>query len=294
MSDELVKNVSNLTEKRGAYSGGYATGLPWLTVMRSTLKTTANHLLYRPSLCIALRGRKELFVGEERLTYRAMQGMVVRVDLPAAGRVADASKTEPFLGLMIEFDLALMRELLSVIEPAPTSRQELGAFVIDIEGALADTIVRLSRVLDDPAALRVLGPNFLREISFWLLTGKHRERIQSIAIADTRARGIAAAIRILLDDMTRPVSVPQLAKAAHMSSTVFHEHFKSLTSLTPLQYQKRLRLLEARRLLVDNSANAETAAFRVGYQSVSQFSREYSRMFGLSPIRDVRRAQAVR
>lgn len=296
MSDELVSRVRAFTESRGSVTGGYATGLPWLTVMRSALTTPAHHRLYRPSLCLVLQGSKEMLIGDECLTYEAMQGLIVRVDMPAAGRIADASTHEPFLGLMVDFDIGVMREVMHAIEPQtmPPSSEEIGAFVIDVEGSLADAMLRLVRLLEDPVALRVLGPSLLREISFWLLTGPHAEKVRMVAIADGRMQGVAAAIRILITDLARPVRIPELAKAAHMSSTVFHEHFKSLTSLTPLQYQKRLRLLEARRLLLDDSANAETAAFRVGYQSASQFSREYTRMFGTSPKRDTRQPSARR
>lgn len=292
MANELLDRIWAFTDKHGGHHGLYESGLPWFGVMRSGLKTPAMHRLYKPSLCLVVQGEKQMFIGADRLTYGAMQAAVVKVDMPAAGRVADASKRQPFLGLMIDLDIAMIRELLNELD-SNAQRQPnrgSGAFIIDIEGALADTILRLVRLLDDHTSLRILGPSLLRELSYWLLTSKHADAFRSIAVADGRERGVAAAIRVLLEDLAKPVRIASLAKAAHMSSTAFHEHFKSLTSLTPLQYQKRLRLLEARRLMMDDAANAETAAFTVGYQSASQFSREYTRMFGASPKRNTRPA----
>ena len=227
--------------------------------------------------------------GDRRFDYRAGQALVVSVEMPLLGRVAEASPSVPYLGLIIEFDLAIMREVLEGLGSPLPSGGELkpGLFVADLEGPLMDCTLRMVRLLSTPEAIPALRPLILREICYWLLTGPHGGEVAKLALANTHTQSIIQAIHSLRDRFAEPVRIEELAETARMSGSSFHRQFKAITSMTPLQYQKHLRLLEARRLLVTDAANVEAAAFQVGYESPSQFSREYSRMFGAPPRRDI-------
>ena len=186
-----------------------------------------------------------------------------------------------------------MRQVMEELEtpPLPNDDVGLGLFVTDFEGPLADCVVRLVRLLATPKAIPVLYPAIMREISFWLLTGKNGGEVAKVVLPNSRTRRLAEAIQILRDDYVRPIRIDELASVAHMSPSSFHQHFKTLTSMTPLQYQKQLRLLAARRLMTASGINVAAAAYQVGYESASQFSREYARMFGMPPKRDVMRME---
>ncbi|PTY02827.1 AraC family transcriptional regulator [Opitutaceae bacterium EW11] len=286
MLENLVKILARHT---AACDRPLATAVPGLTLMRADKPKRPNHILFRPALCLVAQGGKWATFGDRRIDYRAGQALIVTAEVPMLGRVAEASVREPYLGLVLELDQAVMREVLSALEnpPAVDESTKPGVFSIEVDGPLADATLRLVRLLDTPQAIRALYPAIMREITYWLLSGPHGAEVIRMALAQSHERRIAAAIRTLRQHFAKQVRIEDLAKVAGMSPSVFHRHFKAVTALSPLQYQKRLRLLEARRLMVDGDANVETAAFEVGYESASQFSREYSRMFGAPPRRDV-------
>ena len=267
------------------------TGIDGFTIDRRLHETQppAHHIV-RPSLCTVLQGGKWATFGEHQFHYHAGQALVVSVEIPSFGRVTDASPSKPYLGMMIEFDLAIMREVLEKLDEPPRTSVESGAgwFVSDFDGPMADCALRMLRLLDTPKAIPLLYPSIMRELCYWLLTGPNGGDVAKIVLANGRAQSVVAAIQTLRDHFAEPVRIEDLAGAAQMSLSAFHRQFKALTSMTPLQYQKRLRLIQARNLMVTDAANVETAAFRVGYESPSQFSREYARMFGAPPRRDVR------
>lgn len=209
--------------------------------------------------------------------------------MPAVGQVTRASPAEPYLGLVIELDLGVMREVVESLDSAPVALESArhGVFVSDFEGPLADCAARAVRLLETPQAIALLYPAVMREICYWLLTGPHGGEVVKMALGSDRTRRLVGAIHALRDRYADPVRVDELASIAQLSPSAFHRQFKALTAMTPVQYQKQLRLFEARRLLASGETNVENAAFRVGYESASQFSREYSRMFGASPRRDV-------
>ena len=230
------------------------------------------------------------------MDYRAGQALVVSVEMPAFGTVAEASPTEPYLGIIIEFDLALMRDVMDNLDTLPGVSSDVvgrGVFVTDFDGPLADCALRMMRLLNTPQAIPVLYPAIMREICYWLLTGPHGGEVMKMTMAKSHTRRLISAIHLLRDHFSEPIRIEELALAAQMSPSALHRQFKSITSMTPLQYQKQLRLLEGRRLMVAEEANVETAAFQVGYESPSQFSREYSRMFGMSPRRNVASLKGV-
>jgi len=290
MPNELTEAVTRYTEAQAGPSP-FVTAVPGLTLLRSDHEKKPNHLIYKPALCIVVQGAKRTTFGHRRFEYRAGQALVVTVEMPAFGTVTEASPTEPYLGVIIEFDLGIMREVMEMTEsldtlPSVSSDEGQGVFVTNFDGPLADCALRMVRLLETPQAIPVLYPAIMCEICYWLLFGPHGGEIIKMTMGKSHARHVIDAIHSLRDRFSEPIRVEELASAAQMSPSAFHRQFKSITSMTPLQYQKQLRLLEARRLMVFGDVNAETAAFQVGYESPSQFSREYSRMFGISPHRD--------
>jgi AraC-like DNA-binding protein len=246
-----------------------------------------DHRIQKPALCAVLQGAKWAAFGAREMEYRAGQALLVSVEMPTAGRVTEATRTEPFLGLVIELDLGIARDVLEALPaPPPPAGLDCAAFVVDFDGPLADCAHRLVQLLAQPNAMPVLAPSIMREICYWLLTGPHGSAVARAALGDGRSRGLIAAIHELRRRFAGPLPMRELAKTAGLSVSAFHRRFKAFTGMTPLQYQKRLRLLEARRLLTAG-AHAESAAYAVGYGSPSQFSREYSRLFGAPPRQDI-------
>ncbi|WP_158902599.1 AraC family transcriptional regulator [Burkholderia sp. L27(2015)] len=294
MSENLVEVISRHMDANGG-DGLFITPIDGLFLMRRALPAIPAHLIYRPALCLVVQGGKSISIGKKVLDYTAMQALIVSVELPAFGRVTQASAQQPFLGVTVEFDIGVMREVMQELDapPKPNGTAGLGVFVSDCDGPLADCVLRLIRLLDTPNAIAVLQRAIMREICFWLLTGPHAGEVCKIALPNSHTQRVANAIYVLRDHYARTVRIEELAEAAQMSPSSFHQHFKALTSMTPLQYQKQLRLVEARRLMADDAANVETAAYQVGYESASQFSREYSRMFGTPPKRDVAALKAI-
>lgn len=276
-------------ESRGGGEGRFETPMAGVHVMRVFNQKMPHCQLYRPSLCVVVQGAKQMVFGEETLNYGAMECLIVSVDLPASGRVTEASPAAPFLGINIELDTAMMREVLQQLPkpPVPSERTGVAAFVGKIDGDLADAVLRLIRLADTPDAVPILYPAVMREICYRLLIGPNGAEVSKLALPETHAQRVWQAICVLRDNYNQPLRVEALAEAARMSPSSFHQHFKALTSMTPIQYQKQLRLLEARRLMVVDATSVGEAAYLVGYESASQFSREYSRVFGAPPKRDV-------
>jgi AraC-like DNA-binding protein len=240
-------------------------------------------------------GAKREIFGDRRLEYGAGQALIVCVETPAVATIVEASPGEPFLGIVIEFDLAILRDVLNELATPPGAGNHIrhGVLVTDFSGPLADCVFRMVRLLNSPQAIPILYPGIMREICYWILTGPHAEQVVRMTMANTHEQNVIRAIHFLRHRFGKAIRIKELAAVAKMSETAFHRHFKTMTSMTPLQYQKQLRLIEARRLMLAESMNVETAAFQVGYESPSQFSRKYTRMFGASPRRDIAALQLV-
>lgn len=227
--------------------------------------------------------------GDRRFDYSAGQALVVSVEAPASGRVTQASASEPYLGVIIELDLGVMREVMEGLDSPPVTggNARNGIFVTAVDPSVADCALRAVRLLDTRKAIPMLYPSIMREICYWLLTGPNGGEVAKMTLATNHTQRVIKAIHALRDRFAESVRIEELASIAQLSPSAFHRQFKALTSMTPLQYQKQLRLLEARQLMVAGAANVEAVAFQVGYESPSQFSREYSRMFGAPPRKDV-------
>lgn len=289
MSNTLVEDLKRYTDKHAGEESPFLTAIDGMIIMRSDRERLPSHRIMKPALCVVVQGAKWTTFGERRYDYRAGQALVVSVEMPAFGRVAKASAAEPYLGVVIEFDLAVMRDVMERLDtpPKPESNLVHGVFVTDFDGPLADCVQRMVRLLDTPQAIPMLAPLIMREICYWLLTGPHGSEVAKVVLANSHVQRVVTAIHALRDQFAETVRIEELAAVAQMSPSAFHRQFKALTSMTPLQYQKQLRLLEARHLMVTGAATAEVAAYQVGYESPSQFSREYSRMFGAPPRRDI-------
>lgn len=288
MTRALIESVKRYTERQGGESP-FVTPIDGVTILRADRERHPSHLVMKPALCVVVQGAKWSTFGGKRYDYRAGQALVVSVELPAMSRIVQASPDEPYLCVVIEFDLSLMREVMEQLDRPPASEGELGhgVFVTDFDGPLADCVQRAIRLLDTPRAIPVIAPMIMREICYWLLAGPHGGEVAKLVLANGHVERVVSAIHNLRNRFAETVRVEELASLAQMSLSAFHRQFKALTSMTPLQYQKQLRLLEARHLMLTGAANAEAAAYRVGYESPSQFSREYARMFGAPPRRDV-------
>ena len=294
MASPLAEALLRYTERQTGESP-FLTAIPGLAVMRSDHPKPPSHILSGPAVCLVAQGAKWGNFGGQQLEYRAGQALVIGVETPSVGRVFEAKPGAPCLVLMFELDLSVLREVAQTLEPSPgvSGPPRRGVFVTAFDGPLADCALRLARLLETPQAVPALHPGIMREICYWLLVGPQGGDIARLAVKTGPSRHVTDALRSLRDRFRDTVRVEDLAEIAHMSVSAFHRQFKALTSYTPLQYQKQLRLLEARRLMVAHGANVETAAFEVGYESPSQFSREYARLFGAPPKRDVQRLQTA-
>jgi AraC-like DNA-binding protein len=288
MASDLLAAVHAYVGEHGGGEGYFELPMSGVHILRSFHQVAANHALYRPSLCVVVQGGKQLLIGDDRLEYGTMQCLIVSMELPVCGGIVAASPEEPFIGVTIDFDPAILRDVLNHLEnpPAPPRSDGHAVFVADVGDALADCILRLVRLAGTPQAVPVLFPAILRELYYWLLSGPYGGEVCRQVLPETHLARIAKAIWLLREKYTETLPVDRLASVAGMSASSFHHHFKSLTSMTPLQFQKQLRLLEARRLMLSDAVNVAEAAYRVGYESASQFSREYSRTFGVAPKRD--------
>ena len=286
MLTELKTLISAAADAAPGAEPFSATPIAGLTVMRAHAPGPPLRMVYRPVLCLVAQGAKRVLAGETMHAFGAGQSLIVGIDIPATGQVVRASAAAPYLAAAAELDVALLRELAGTcISPRHDDGTAQGMFVGEDDPALAECMIRLLRLCGEPEAAPVLQPLLLRELHYRLLTGPHGAALRRLAVPDGRTERIARAIHLLRRDFTRTLKIQDLAAAAGMSVSTFHLHFKTATAMTPLQYQKQLRLLEARRLLLADTS-AERAAYAVGYESPTQFSREYSRMFGLPPRRD--------
>lgn len=295
MTSPLARALSRYIDAHGGGEGLLPTPVEGLALFRATDTVSPSHTLYKPCLCVVAQGAKQVSFGKGMLQYDEQQCLIVSIDLPVVGRVTQASAAVPYLAMAVELDVRIMRAVMAELDNPPRPREEVasGIFVETLAEPLADCFLRLVRMLESPGAV-VLYPSIMREICFWLLTGAHGAEVCKLTLPGSHTLRIAEAISLLRDNFARCVRVEQLASTAKMSPSSFHQHFKALTSMTPLQYQKQLRLLEARRLMLAEGINVSSAAYQVGYESASQFSREYSRMFGAAPKRDAMELKGAR
>ena len=265
--------------------------IPSLSLFREEGPTDPISAVYEPSVCMVVQGAKRVLLGNETYVYNEQQYLITSVDLPAFFQVIEASKERPLLGLKLTFDIQEVSRLLidSNFPHHRAQRSAHGMATSEITLPLLTAFQRLVDLLDEAQDIQMLAPIIQKEIVYLLLAGEQGARLRQIAAAGSQSQQIARIIEWLKNNYTQQLRIDDLASQARMSTASFHNHFRSITALSPLQYQKHLRLHEARRLMLAESLDAATAAFQVGYESPSQFSREYNRLFGAPPLRDVTR-----
>lgn len=247
--------------------------------------------MYEPSICLVAQGAKRVLLGDDTYVYDARNYLITSVHLPTVVQITEASPEQPYLGLSMRLDQREISQLMvdSNLPPPPPQQSTRGMATSDVTLPLLSAFHRLIDLLGEEKDIPILAPIIQREIIYRLLVGDQGARLRQIASAGSQSQQIARAIEWLKGNFTQPLRIDDLAEQARMSSSTFHHHFRSMTALSPLQYQKHLRLNEARRLMLTERFDAATAAFQVGYESPSQFSREYSRLFGAPPLRDIAR-----
>ena len=266
----------------------YATGLAGLSILRSRKPTALEAVLYNPLFCLILQGRKETHLGMRRMSFAAGESLIVSHQLPVISRVTEATEMTPYVALVLELDMGIVRSLYDEVSEVEIEEEHARALNVgQTDGALLDAMGRLVDLIERPFEAKVMLPLVLREIHFRLLLAQHGGMLRQLLQRGSQADRIAKAIARIKQSYATSLTVAELASVAGLSPSSFHEHFKALTATTPLQYQKELRLLEARRLLMNGTHSVSSAAFEVGYESPTQFSREYSRKFGNSPRKDL-------
>lgn len=291
---QALQQLARLIRCHAPASGTYQTEVPSLSLMHASHLSEPLESIYKPSVCVVAQGAKIASLANETFRYDPSTYLVTSVELPITGRIVDASPDIPFLGLKLTFDADVIIEIvkkMNRLASVPTEGGR-GVTVNQISPELLETIVRLVQMLDTPEDIPVLAPLVTREVLYRMLQGEQGALLYQFAINGSHAYNIAQAIRLINRQYDHPLSVEQLAKSVNMSVSAFHKHFKRVTAMSPLQYQKTIRLQEARRLMVTESVQASDAAFRVGYESPSQFSREYTRMYGQPPMMDVQKLRS--
>src|SRR5215216_2809747 len=263
--EELAERIA-----RAAREDGTVEPLEGLQLRRASSPTEIGHSVSFPALCVVAQGSKEILLGEERYRYDPTHYLITTAELPIASQITEASEESPYLGLVLKLDSAV-----KAIDVNP------------VDAGLLDAVVRLARLLDSPAEAGFLAPLVRREIVYRLLRGEQGGRLSHIAVLG--GHRIAEAIERLRKDFDRPLRIEDVAREFGMSVSSFHHHFKAVTAMSPLQFQKQLRLREARRLMLGEDLDAASAGHRVGYGDASHFTREYKRLFGEPPARDVER-----
>jgi len=283
--DVLSQRIAEWTEQREKY----ATAVPGLSLFRREEPTEPVSGIYEPSICLAVQGAKRVILGEDSYVYDAHHYLITSVHLPIIVQIIEASPDKPYLGLRLTFDLRELSQLMvdSNLPRPRLQKSSRGMATGEVTPQLINAFIRLIDLLADEKDIPILAPVIQREIIYRLLVGEQGERLRQIAAAGSQGQQIAKAIGWLKSNYVLPISMDELAAQANMSTSTFHHHFRSMTALSPLQYQKQLRLQEARRLMLAERMDAANAAFQVGYESPSQFSREYNRLFGAPPLRDI-------
>ena len=291
MTHTLLQAVRRYVETYADPAGVAQTPIPGLTTIRSVTPSGLLHAISQPLVCLVLQGSKQVAMGTQSFSFGAGDSLLITADVPTVSQITSASADTPYLSLVLELDPAVIADLAMQMKEEATIADGTPVRVDPTDAEVADAALRLMRLLDRPASIPVLHAQLVRELHYWLLEGKHGAAIRRLGWPDGHARRVGRAVALLRAEFARPLSVDQLAATAGMSASSFHHHFRAVTSLSPMQFQKQLRLIEARRLMMSEGRSASSAAFAVGYESVPQFTREYGRMFGLPPGKDM---EAVR
>lgn len=289
-ASELAQLMMSFEQKDGIHP----TKIPRVSIIRSSKPTDPVHVVHNPAVCIVVQGAKKVILGDRVFEYGAAKYLAASVDVPISGQVTEASQDLPYMCFKLDLDLKIMSDVFLNYD-IPTSNKlvkNCGVGVSNVNERLLDSALRLISLVDYPEDIEALAPLAEQEILYWLAKGEQGAIIHQIANKDSRLRQVYKAINHIKISFDQPFNMNELLEVANMSSATFFQHFRTTTNMTPLQYQKQLRLQEARRLMFLNEMDVSGAGFKVGYESPSQFSREYSRLFGLAPSKDMERIKS--
>ncbi len=296
-SSRFVSDRTELAERIVAHisQDGRKEVRPGLYLNRASQIGEAVYAVAEPSLCVIAQGSKEVFLGNLAFRYDPAHYLVSTMELPISGKVLEASMRQPYLSLRIVLEPSLVTSVLaeSGYSSSTTDSSATGIDVSVLGEKLLDAVLRLVRLLDDPREYQVLAASTLREIVFRLADSQQSHRLRHVANLGGQSHRMVQAIRMIRERFNLPIRIEDIADELHMSVSSFHTHFKAATAMSPLQFQKQLRLQEARRLMLDEALDAAQAGFQVGYEDAAQFNREYKRKFGLPPKRDAERLRTA-
>ncbi|RVT46190.1 AraC family transcriptional regulator [Rheinheimera sediminis] len=292
IEQQLEQLKAQLMPHMPAY-GAMESIIPDLCLYRTEVTTEITAVVYEPSLCIMLQGEKEVYLSNDRIVYDPLSYLLVPVTVPASGKVTKASAKTPYLGLRLTIDLKELADLvIDVGGRVERSKEQVKAISVGrVDEGLLSAIARLLQLLDKPSDIPVLYPLLKREILYRLLLGDLGSQLRDFMLLDSQGHRISKVIEILRKKFNEPLRIKDLADEVHLSESALFQAFKAVTGMSPLQYQKKLRLNEARRIMLHEGIEAATASYKVGYESPSQFSREYSRLFGAPPKTDIERVR---
>ncbi|MBF8640711.1 MULTISPECIES: AraC family transcriptional regulator [Pseudomonas] len=290
LQQELAALIDQLTLTDGAHT----TRIDGLCLMRASQPSDPVHGISNPSFCVIAQGRKQVTLGDECFTYDPLYYLVGSVSLPVTGQIIEATPERPYLCIRINLDPAEITRLIADAGPTgvPVVPAHRGLYVERVDNAMLDAVTRLVRLLHTPRDAAMLAPLVLREIYYRLLRSPQGYRLYEMAITNSQTHRVNRAINWLNQNYIEPLKIDELARRVNLSPSTLHHRFKAVTAMSPLQYQKQLRLQEAKRLMPHEGIDCSSAAHRVGYESPSQFSREYSRLFGAPPMKDMARLRA--
>ena len=296
-AQQVAANRDELTERiaRALPDDGRQEPLKGLHFIRASSPSERVHGVSKPSLCVIAQGAKEVYLGDDCFRYDPAHYLLAVAALPVVIQIAEASIDTPYLSLALDLDPSIVSSVM-VETGLPASRARISARAVDVsplESNLLDAVVRLVRLVDSPNEARIMQPLVTREIVYRLLVGAQGDRLRHLTPLGGTTTRIASAVQRLRTDFDKPLRIERIANELGMSVSGFHAQFKAVTAMSPLQFQKHVRLQEARRLMIANNLDAASAGHRVGYEDASHFTREYKRLFGEPPIRDLQRVRAA-
>jgi AraC-like DNA-binding protein len=288
----LLSIADRYAEAHADQDGVAPTPIPGVAIVRATVPSGLVHAVSRPLVCLVLQGSKHVTMGADHFAFSAGDSLIITADVPTVSQITKASFAAPYLSVVFDLDLAIIADLaLQMDNGNEVHRAPVRVEPTDAE--VTDAALRLLRLLNRPAAMPVLHAQLVREFHYWLLAGRHGPSVRRLGWPDSQAQNVARAVAVLRAEFAQSLPVARLAAMAGMSPSSFHAHFRAATSLSPLQFQKQLRLIEGRRMMLSEGVSVSSAAFAVGYESVPQFTREYGRMFGSPPMQDIRAAREL-
>lgn len=290
MADSLLDAVRRYADFHADADGIAATPIPGLCLIRAVAPSELLYAISRPLVAIVVQGSKRVTMGNRSFEFGAGDSLLITADVPTVSQITRADARAPYYSIVLDLAPAVIQELaveMNVAQGDPGTP----VHIEPTEPEVTETALRLMRLLDRPAAVPVLQAQLVRELHYWLLAGRHGLAIRNLGLAEGKLRRVSRAVALIRSEYARPLRIEQLAEAAGMSPSSLHQHFRAVTSLSPLQFQKQLRLIEARRMMLSERTSASDAAYAVGYESVPQFTREYGRMFGAPPVRDIKGAK---